>query len=210
MVNIIPFEKSPCEYCSCTMTWAISQCSQQDWRLHIFAFSFWVHGTMHVSLLCVLFLQLRVWVLSEWRQTDQKQWEFWSCCLFLWEPGDLSDCPSFVAMSLQPITNNRLRGAQQGTATHSTPKPASRPASQHLDSSLCVGGHRRILLPFENVQIIPQKMDSAGGGAFNRPLCLGVGIQISLWLLSEMECVCVCVCVCEWERERERERWTDI
>lgn len=42
------------------------------------------------------------------------------------EPGDLGDCPSFLATRPEPpFTSNRLRGAQQGTVTHPTPKPGS-------------------------------------------------------------------------------------
>lgn len=135
---------------------------------------FFPPSTMHISLLCVLSLQISLWVLSEREQTDSYQWAFWSRCLFLREPGDLSDCPSFVAMSLPLFTNNRLRGSQQGTVTHSPPEPASKPDSQIPDSSLCVGEHRRSLLPFENALIFPRKMNFAGRGALSRPHSVSV------------------------------------
>lgn len=51
--------------------------------------------------------------------------------LFVWEPGDLGDCPSFVATRLSSPPDNRLRGAQQGTEAP-PPPPASRTAPRLL------------------------------------------------------------------------------
>lgn len=144
-----------------------------DWWYYCFC----QHSTIHISLIAHVFFcfssSVCEYYLSAGKQTRSSEL-FWSCCLFLWQPGDLSDCPSFVAMSLPPFTNNRLRGAQQVKVTNSTPKPASRPPSQLLDSSLCVGGHRRILLPLENVLIFPQRMSFVGRGAQIRPHSVSV------------------------------------
>lgn len=50
---------------------------------------------------------------------------------FVWEPGDLGDCPCFVATRLSSPRDNRLRGAQQGTDAPAPP-PASRTAPRLL------------------------------------------------------------------------------
>lgn len=147
---------------------------------------------MHILLLSsffFFFLLSNLWVSSELLSA------LCSCCSVLREPGDLSDCPSFVATSLplfnySPATADWEDDSEAQSLILLQNQPAVQLVSLLTPPRVCGWTQTMIVVIWERADISPQKMIFFFwffSGAHQTWLSLGVGFQISSKLLWEIQ-----------------------